>query len=39
MELTEDEIIQYYAKHCDHYSQITLLPYEYSWSFFHVFTR
>ena len=34
MELTEDEIIQKYAKNCDHCNRNTLLPYEYEWSCF-----
>ena len=29
MELTEDEIIQKYGKHCGHCNRNTLLPYEY----------
>ena len=29
MELTEDEIIQKYGKHCGHCNRITLMPYEY----------
>ena len=29
MELTEDEIIQKYGKHCRHCNRNTLLPYEY----------
>ena len=32
MELTEDEIIQKYAKSCRHCKRNTLLPYEYEWS-------
>ena len=31
MELTEDEIIQKYAKQCFHCSLNILLPYEYEW--------
>ena len=34
MELTEDEIIQNYAKNCKHCNRNTLLPYEYEWSCF-----
>ena len=34
MELTEDEIIEKYAKQCLHCSRITLLPYEYEWTCF-----
>ena len=34
MELTEDEIIQKYAKSCRHCNRNTLLPYEYEWSCF-----
>ena len=34
MELTEDEIIQKYAKHCRHCKRNTLLPYEYEWTCF-----
>ena len=32
MELTEDEIIQKYAKNCAHCNRNTLLPYEYEWT-------
>ena len=32
MELTEDEIIQKYAKNCGHCNRNMLLPYEYEWS-------
>ena len=32
MELTEDEIIQKYAKNCGHCKRITLLPYEYEYT-------
>ena len=32
MNLTEDELIQKYGKHCGHCNQNTLLPYEYEWS-------
>ena len=32
MELTEDEIIQKYAKNCGHCERNSLLPYEYEWS-------
>ena len=32
MELTEDEIIQNYAKCCGHCNRNTLLPYEYEFS-------
>ena len=32
MELTEDEIIQKYAKQCRHCNRNTLLPYEYEWT-------
>ena len=34
MELTEDEIIQKYAKICGHCSRNTLLPYECEWTCF-----
>ena len=34
MELTEDEIIEKYAKNCGHCNRNTLLPYEYEWSCF-----
>ena len=34
MELTEDEIIQKYAKNCGHCKRNCLLPYEYEWSCF-----
>ena len=34
MELTEDEIIEKYAKRCGHCNRNTLLPYEYEWSCF-----
>ena len=34
MDLTEDEIIQKYAKQCRHCSRNTLLPYEYEWTCF-----
>ena len=34
MELTEDEIIQKYAKRCGHCKRNTLLPYEYEWNCF-----
>ena len=34
MELTEDEIIQKYAKNCGHCNRNMLLPYEYEWSCF-----
>ena len=34
MELTEDEIIEKYAKRCRHCSRNMLLPYEYEWSCF-----
>ena len=34
MELTEDEIIQKYGKHCGHCRRNTLLPYEYEWTCF-----
>ena len=34
MELTEDEIIQKYAKKCGHCKRKCLLPYEYEWSCF-----
>ena len=29
MQLSEDEIVKRYVKHCGHCNQITLLPYEY----------
>ena len=32
MKLTEDEIIQKYAKNCGHCNRNTLLPYEYEWT-------
>ena len=32
MELSEDQIIEKYAKHCGHCKQNTLLPYEYEWT-------
>ena len=32
MELTEDEIIKKYAKHCGDCTRNTLLPYEYEWT-------
>ena len=31
MQLSEDEIIRKYGKHCRHSNQNTLLPYEYEW--------
>ena len=34
MNLSEDEIIEKYAKRCGHCNRIMLLPYEYEWSFF-----
>ena len=34
MELTEDEIIQKYGKHCGHCNRNTLLPYEYEFNCF-----
>ena len=34
MELTEDEIIQKYGKHCGHCNRNTLLPYEYEFTGF-----
>ena len=34
MELTEDEIIQKYAKQCHHCNRNTLLPYEYEFTCF-----
>ena len=34
MNLSEDEIIQKYEKHCGHCNRNTLLPYEYEWSCF-----
>ena len=34
MDLTEDEIILKYGKHCGHCNRNTLLPYEYEWSCF-----
>ena len=34
MEVTEDEIIQKYGKHCSHCRRNTLLPYEYGWTCF-----
>ena len=32
MEITEDEIIQKYGKHCSHCNRIMLLPYEYEYT-------
>ena len=32
MELTEDEIIEKYGKHCGHCNRSTLLPYEYEFT-------
>ena len=32
MQLTEDEIIQKYAKRCGHCNQNSLIPYEYEFS-------
>ena len=32
MELTKDEIIEKYAKHCGHCNRNTILPYEYEWT-------
>ena len=34
MELTEDEIIEKYGKHCGHCNRNTLLPYEYEFTCF-----
>ena len=34
MNLSEDEIIQKYAKKCGHCKRNTLLPYEYEWTCF-----
>ena len=34
MELTEDEIIQKYAKKCGRCNRNTLLPYEYEFTYF-----
>ena len=34
MELTEDEIIEKYGKHCEHCNRNTLLPYEYEFTCF-----
>ena len=34
MELTEDQIIEKYAKNCGHCKRNTLLPYEYEWTCF-----
>ena len=34
MEISEDEIIQKYAKNCGHCNRNTLLPYEYEWTCF-----
>ena len=31
MEMTEDQIIEKYAKRCGHCNRNTLLPYEYEW--------
>ena len=32
MELTEDQIIEKYAKKCGHWKRNSLLPYEYEWT-------
>ena len=32
MELTEDQIIEKYGKHCGHCNRNMLLPYEYEWT-------
>ena len=32
MNLSEDEIIENYAKRCGHCNRNTLLPYEYEWT-------
>ena len=32
MNLSEDEIIEKYAKHCRHSDRNTLLPHEYEWT-------
>ena len=32
MELSEDEIIQKYAKHCGHCSRNTILAYDFEWT-------
>ena len=32
MDLTEDEIIEKYGRHCGHCNQNTILPYEYEWT-------
>ena len=34
MELTEDQLIEKYAKRCGHCKRSTLLPYEYEWTCF-----
>ena len=34
MQLSEDEVIQKYGKHCDHRNRNTLLPYEYEFTCF-----
>ena len=34
MELTEDQIIEEYAKHCGHCKRNTLLPYEFEFTCF-----
>ena len=34
MNLSEDEIIEKYAKRCGHCNRNTLLPYEYEWTCF-----
>ena len=34
MNLSEDEIIEKYRKHCGHCNRNTLLPYEYKWTCF-----
>ena len=34
MELTEDEVVQKYEKHCGHCNRNTLLPYEYEFTCF-----
>ena len=39
MELTEDQIIEKYAKQCFHCSRNTLLPYEYEWTCFFMWVQ
>ena len=32
MQLSEDQIIEKYAKNCGHFNRNTLLPYDYEWT-------